>query len=73
MPDMAARHNENPSGAHPGLEAQLEILPSPDIESGVVAAQLEKEVAGDCKQTAGHRGGGNRGCRRRRPGKMLLS
>ena len=56
VPNMTARHNENPPCAHPGLETELQVFSSPDVEARVVAAQLEEKVARDCKQTSGHRG-----------------
>ena len=59
MPDMAARHNENPSGAHPGLEAQLEILPAPDVKAVVVSAETVKELLTDTKQSPSHGGRGD--------------
>ena len=61
VPNMTARHNENPPCAHPGLETELQVLPSPDVQAGVVAAQLEEEVAGDCEETSGHGWRGDRG------------
>ena len=70
---MTARHNENAPCAHPGLETELQVLSSPDVQAGVVAAQLEEKVARDCKQTSGHCGWRNRDYRRRRPEKKAFS
>ena len=61
MTDVTAGNDENASGTHPRLEAELKVLSAPDVKAGVVAAQLEEEVAGDCEETSGHGGRGDGG------------
>ena len=67
MADVTAGNDENASGTHPRLEAELKVLSAPDVEAGVEAAQFQEKLARDCKETSGHRGRGNRDCGRRRP------
>ena len=51
----------SPTSAHPDPEADLKVLAPPDVKAGVVATQLEEEVAGDCEEPSGHGGGGDGG------------
>lgn len=55
VPDVRAGNNFEGSSAHPGLEGKLEVLAAPDVESGVVGAQLLEEVLVDGEESAGHR------------------
>ena len=43
---MGAGDNLKGAATHPGLEAQLEVLGSPDVEARVVGAQPLKELRG---------------------------
>ena len=43
---MGAGDNLKGAATHPGLEAQLEVLGSPDVEARVVGAQPLKELKG---------------------------
>ena len=61
MADVTAGNDENASGTHPRLEAELKVLCARDVKAEVVAAQLEEEVAGNCEETSGHGGGGDGG------------
>ena len=58
--DMRAGEYLQPAAAHPRLEAQLEVLPAPDVEPGVVAAQRLEEVPVDGEESPGHGGAGHR-------------
>ena len=46
VPNMGAGDNLKGAATHPGLEAQLEVLGSPDVEARVVGAQPLKELRG---------------------------
>jgi hypothetical protein len=48
-----ARHPLDAAAALPDLEAQLEVLPAPDQEAGVVRPQLEEVLAVDGEEAAG--------------------
>ena len=56
MADVGAGDDLQRAAAHPGLEAQLEVLPAPDVEAGVVAAELLEELPVDGEEAAGHGG-----------------
>ena len=53
---MGAGEDLQPAAAHPGLEAQLEVLAAPDVEAGVVPAELLEELPVDGEEAAGHGG-----------------
>ena len=57
---MGAGEDLQPAAAHPGLEAQLEVLAAPDVEAGVVAAQPLEEVPVYGEEAPGHGGAGHR-------------
>ena len=59
MANMWARNNLKDASAHPGLEAQLQVLPAPDVEAVIVSSQTVEELLADAEESASHGGRGD--------------
>ena len=51
MADVGARDNLEGAATHPYLEGDLEVLGAPDVEAGVVGAELLKIILKARNQT----------------------
>ena len=53
--DVGAGDDLQRAAAHPRLEGELQVLPAPDVEPGVVGSQPLEKLAVDGEQSARHR------------------
>ena len=63
MSDVGAGDDLERAAAHPRLEAELEVLAAPDVETVVVGPEPVEELLVDAEQSPGH-GGRGHGLRR---------